>query len=220
MNIFNPTTNSRKTERPEVLALIEQVGCYDEYTRRAKALINCPDDIVRLKDLNLTGLASHNVTTVKADEMGVLLTEVGLPNIFQTTAAAVMYDDEQATHYIVITDTALKSPIKGLKALVKHELIHMDQIERGDLSLLTSQQTIIWKGETFDMRELAVQQQTQVAELQLQHPDIDAEFLFVLAELDKPWELEAYYLTFDWDKIAARVPDVIVNKIKTYNPDF
>lgn len=44
----------------------------------------------------------------------------------------------------------IKENISGLQYVLCHEMIHLQQYDRGDLQMSSDFRTVIWKGETFD----------------------------------------------------------------------
>lgn len=44
----------------------------------------------------------------------------------------------------------VKENISGLQYVLCHEMIHLQQYDRGDLQMSSDFRTVIWKGETFD----------------------------------------------------------------------
>lgn len=44
----------------------------------------------------------------------------------------------------------VKESVSGLQYVLCHEMIHLQQYDRGDLQMSSDFRTVIWKGETFD----------------------------------------------------------------------
>lgn len=44
----------------------------------------------------------------------------------------------------------VKENVSGLQYILCHEMIHLQQYDRGDLQMSSDFRTVIWKGETFD----------------------------------------------------------------------
>lgn len=49
-------------------------------------------------------------------------------------------------HYVLY----VKEHISGLQYILCHEMIHLQQYDRGDLQMSSDFRTVTWKGETFD----------------------------------------------------------------------
>ena len=58
---------------------------------------------------------------------------------------ALLYNPAK-DHYVLY----VKESISGLQYVLCHEMIHLQQYDRGDLQMSSDFRTVIWKGETFN----------------------------------------------------------------------
>ena len=58
---------------------------------------------------------------------------------------ALLYNPAQDRYVLYV-----KESISGLQYVLCHEMIHLQQYDRGDLQMSSDFRTVIWKGETFN----------------------------------------------------------------------
>lgn len=215
MNIFTPTFETREGTPAHILAHIEQYGEFEDFVSRSMAVINDPIDVARavsvLEHVS-TDITDCNVSVVNSSSAAEVFSDFGLPNVFETAAAAVAHDAEQDEYYIVLP-TGTLGCVKTLDLILTHEVIHLEQVNRGSLRFDTANGKMHWEGKEFLLAEMQEEHLQRMEALTEQYPEEDPEMLFILSEIEKPWELEAYSRTFT-PKQLARLPVYLRERLK------
>lgn len=125
---------------------------------------------------------------------GILARIYGVPATGALAAAIISKNGKH--HLLVDLDVAALSNSKELESTVRHELIHVEQLESGRLSV--NSQSIRWTG-WGGVVEMDAEETSKTMRPNQSHKEMASGEV-----LAKPWEAEAYALTTpvaNWDKI-------------------
>lgn len=179
----------------EIMAGIKRVhGSYDEYNRKLRAAVNT-DALIEvfervISEDFLWSIYDVNVTLYSGHEMASILSDVDAP--FASGDFAALATKVNGVAYIAIdVDPIMDAINKGkegpalteiVESVVEHELVHILQMERGDLDMTA--EGVIWKGRLYSSeflnKSLANAQKSKDPNAVLKQ------------QLLLPWEVEAY----------------------------
>lgn len=201
LNLFTPSKIINTDFFPEsIRELVLKTSSLEEFERRFSETINQPTLVAALTTTSaaeiLNGVAVY-VADAEASER--IVADYGLPSAVAGQVMAVAaYDEPTGTPHIVLTERAIvlhETDPALFEAILVHELVHIDQMVRGDLEMQLSALTYRWKGQDYSLPTLMHQTQQAIEALEQEHPEVALEHLNVIAELQKPWEEEAYLAT-------------------------
>ncbi len=180
----------------EVMAGIKKLhGTYDEYNRKLRAAVNTEEDIRlfestvseeflwSLYDVNITLYSSSKIAGIMSgtehdmtiEDVGALATKVnGVAYI------AVDTDPIQKAHDVGKGDDSRLAEL--VESVVEHELVHVLQMERGDLDFV--EDGIMWKNRLYSNEFLT----SGVSAAKKSNDP----FAIMKQQVLLPWEVEAY----------------------------
>lgn len=179
----------------EIMAGIKKVhGSYDEYNRKLRAAVN-KDDYIEvfesvLSEEFILSLYDINITLYSGSEMAKIMG--GLSAIGPEDVAALATKVNGVCYIAIDVDpiaTAVANGKKGdsllseiVESVVEHEIVHIMQMERGDLDFTA--EGVVWKGRLYSNDFLM-----KSAEAAKKSNDPMA---LTKQQLLLPWEVEAY----------------------------
>lgn len=179
----------------EIMAGIKKLhGSYEEYNRKLRESVNTDYQIdiferVVSEDF-LWSLYDVNITLYSGQSMAEILSGVPVP--FAPEDFAAVASKVNGVVYIAIDVDPIVDAISSgkegvlltelVESVVEHELVHVLQMERGDLDF--TEDGVVWKGRLYSTEFL----QRAMSDAKKSN-DPDA---FLKQQLLLPWEVEAY----------------------------
>lgn len=204
MHIFNPSPVNRTNTPIQALDIIDSKGCLKDYNDQSFKHVNVVEDLERLASMDLdTG--DYPIAVFRTESLKDINVRYGLPNLYDAFTAATYYDKDQDEAYIIIPDDLLNHQ-QLLEAAIVHEAVHVEQIRRGDFVIDVCGGKVSWKGTEHDLLTLHKRINCRYECYLTEYPEEDEELLLMLAEMEKPWELEAYVTMLEYCNLYDRLP--------------
>ncbi len=198
MNYFISKPINVETIDPAIYeAIIENHGSYDDFNGKIEAGCNTADMIQRFEEVMGESCAKFTdikITLYSGIEQQEILS--GMQTAFEPSEIAAMATKVHGIAYIAFdmdllmmnpedySDSILCSMVGNV---LGHELVHYNQMERGDLDI--TNEGLVWKGMVYTHGEL----QAQLADIRSSSQTTDEfQFRLVQSQVELPWEFEAY----------------------------